>query len=145
MLDARRRGRAGRRVPGGTGWVVASVQYLSSAREGRRAARFVLSADAAALLDRVRERYAQWIREGEEDDRLTGTTDKLGQAGYPPLEDLLGSPDLLRLVLGEYLEEEVFTALLPPVADSATVAGTWAIDTVDSVRHDAGRILISGT
>ncbi|HEY0018047.1 MAG TPA: hypothetical protein VGC13_17155 [Longimicrobium sp.] len=116
---------------------------LSSARTGRRAATYALSVDAAGLLDVLREPYAEYVRQAKEDDALTGSTDDLGRAGYPPLEQLLAAPALLTDVLEFFIhpEEVLGPMLLAPPAD---VAGTWAVDTVDSARCEDGTVVIEG-
>lgn len=117
---------------------------LSSARVGRIATRYALAIDRDAVLSSLAEPYEMLVRECMQDDRITGTSeDALARAGYPPLETLLGMPELLRLVLGSYLEEELLTAVLPPA--SGAMDGTWAIDTIEEVHLVGDRVLLEGT
>lgn len=113
---------------------------LSSARAGRQAATYVLAVDRNTVLSSLEDAYEQYVREMREDDELTGETDALGQAGYPPLAAVLDDPALLSEALDGYgLSDELFRAVLPPA--SGQMLGTWAIDTVGSVR----RIVFQGT
>jgi hypothetical protein len=117
---------------------------LSSSRTGRASATYVLEVDRDTILSALSDPYEQYVRESKEDDELTGTTDLLGQAGYPPLDAVLDDPDLLSEALGGYgLSDELFRAVLP--AASGQMLGTWAIDTVDEVRRDGERIVFTGT
>ena len=117
---------------------------LSSAREGRQAATYVLAIDRDTVLSSLAGPYDRYAQEMEEDDKLTGLPDLLGQAGYPPLASVLNQPELLSELLGGFgLNDELFRAVLPPA--SGQMLGTWAIDTVDSVRNDGERIVFTGT
>jgi hypothetical protein len=116
---------------------------LSSARAGRRAARYGLSVDRETVLAALSEAYGQLVRESKEDDRLTGDTDALGRAGYPPLASVLEDSELALDVVGHALEADLFAAVLPPAA--GMMRGTWAIDMVDAVRADEGRVVVEGT
>ena len=116
---------------------------LSSARTGRRAATYVLAVGKDAILSALSGVYDRLVEEGKEDDEMTGTTDVLGQAGYPPLAAALDQPEVLSEVLGGYLQHELFAAVLPPAPQD--VSGTWAIDTVDTVHLDGERVVLEGT
>jgi hypothetical protein len=130
----------GRPVPPGHLWL--PQMSLSSARTGRRAATYTLSVDAAGLIAVLRTPYAEYVRQSREDDARTGSTDELGGAGYPPLEQLLAAPALLAEVLRFFIHpQEVLGPMLFPPAD---VTGTWAVDTVDSARCEGGTVVIEG-
>lgn len=117
---------------------------LSSTRVGRRSATYVLAVDRETILSALSDPYDLRVVEMREDDALTGTTDVVGEAGYPPLDVVLGQPELLSEVLGGYLlHEELCAAVLPPAPED--VAGTWAIDTVDGVRLDGDQVVFQGT
>lgn len=117
---------------------------LSSSRTGRQAATYVLSVDRDTVLSSLADAYDRYVREMKEDDELTGETDALGQAGYPPLSAVLGDPDLLSEALGGYgLSDELFRAVLPPA--SGQMLGTWAVDTIETVRRDGDRVVFTGT
>ncbi|MFL5387030.1 MAG: hypothetical protein ACJ8GN_31430 [Longimicrobiaceae bacterium] len=110
---------------------------------GRRAARYALSVGRALVLAVLSDAYDGLVREAKDDDRLTGSPDALGQAGYPPLAVVLEDPELALDVVGHALEADLLAAVLPPAA--GMMRGTWAIDTVDAVRADGGRVMIEGT
>ena len=116
---------------------------LSSARKGRQAATYSLAVDRERLLSALSGEYERYVWEGKEDDeRMGGPTDALGRAGYPPLEALLARPDILAEVV-RGLEQELFAAVLPSA--SGMMRGTWAIDTIDAVRLDGGRVVVEDT
>jgi hypothetical protein len=117
---------------------------LSSSRTGRASATYVLAVDRDTVVSSLSSAYEQYVRESKEDDELTGTTDLLGQAGYPPLEAVLDQPGLLSEVLGGFgLNDDLFRAVLPTA--SGQMLGTWAIDTVDEVRREGERVVFTGT
>lgn len=117
---------------------------LSSAREGRASATYVLDIDRDTILSSLAGAYEQYVRETKEDEELTGERDLLSKAGYPPLAAVLDDPDLLEEVLGGYgLRDELFSAVLPPA--SGPMHGTWAIDTVDQVRREGAHVVFQGT
>jgi hypothetical protein len=131
----------GHPAPPGRLWL--PEMSLSSARTGRRAATYALAIDAAGLLEVLRDPYADYVRQAKEDDAQTGSTDELGHAGYPPLEQLLASPSLLTDVLRFFIHpQEVLGPLL--LAPPADVRGTWAVDTVNSARCEGGKVVIEG-
>jgi hypothetical protein len=116
---------------------------LSSSRAGRKAAPYALAIERVTLLSILSGIYEARVRDLKEDDRVTGSTDLFGQAGYPPLDALLHMPELLTLVIRGYFEEEVFAAVLQPA--SGKMLGTWAIDTVETVRLVGEQVLVEGT
>jgi len=117
---------------------------LSSARDGRQAATYVLVVDRDTVLSSLSAAYDQYVREMMEDDQLTGDPDALGRMGYPPLDVVLDEPELLSDVVGGYgLSAELFAAVLP--AASGPMPGTWATDTVDMVHFDGERVVLQGT
>ncbi|HET7234267.1 MAG TPA: hypothetical protein VFJ16_29915 [Longimicrobium sp.] len=133
----------GRERPPGDLW--RPEMSLSSARAGRLSATYVLAIGRAPLFAAIAGAYERWVRESRDDDALTsgGEGDALGRAGYPPLDALAQHPQALAEVVGSYLEEDVFAAVLPPA--SGAMRGTWAIDTVDEVRLDGERVILRGT
>jgi len=132
----------GREAPLGHLW--RPWMSLSSARTDRRAATYVLTVDRDTILSALSGPYDLRVAEMKEDDETTGTTDVVGEAGYPPLEVVLGQPELLSEVLGGYLlHEELFAAVLPPAPQD--VSGTWAIDTVDEARLEGEQVVFQGT
>lgn len=117
---------------------------LSSARAGRASATYVLSIDRDTVVSSLAGAYERYVRETKEDEELTGERDLLAEAGYPPLETVLDDPDLLDEVLGGYgLSDELFNTVLPSA--SGPMHGTWAIDSINSVRRDGNRIVFQGT
>jgi len=116
---------------------------LSSARAGRRAAPYRLAIGRDVVLSALAEAYGRLVREAKDDDRITGSTDALGRAGYPPLAAVLEHPELALDVVGRALEADLFAAVLAPAA--GMMPGTWAIDTVDAVRAEGGCVVVEGT
>lgn len=77
---------------------------LSSARATMIGHSFVLSANAETIAEFVEPFYTAWIAESRRDDELCGSPqDELARAGYPPLFEVLRSPELTQLVFGHYL------------------------------------------
>jgi len=116
---------------------------LSSAKAGRQAASYTLTADKAVVLQILSRAYEGCVRGLKDDDRITGSTDFFGRAGYPPLESLRHQPELLSRVVRTYFEEELLAALLLPPPPS--LSGTYAVDGVSSVRYEEERFVVEGT
>ena len=115
---------------------------LSRSAVGRRQAAYKLTADKSVLLTALEVTYEDCIQELKRDDRITGNTDFFGQAGYPPLKELLGQPALLSKVMATYFEEEVFNAVLMPLPSN--LVGTYAVGSVNSVRCEGESLVIEG-
>ena len=116
---------------------------LSSSRTGRRAALYRLAIERDTMLSTLSGAYETCVRDLREDDRVAGSTDLFGQAGYPSLNLLLDMPELLTVVIRSYFEEELFAAVLQPA--NGQMLGAWAINTIETVRLVGDQVLLKGT
>jgi len=116
---------------------------LSSARMNLQAAAYVLSLSKAAVWAALSQSYDALVRELKSDDSTTGTTDHLGMAGYPSLEELMNRQSLLSEVIVTYFQREVFATALPSPPSSQT--GTYAVDTLSSAVCRDDVVVLEGT
>ena len=81
---------------------------LSSARATMIAHSFVIESTAHAIVEYLNTLYLSWVAESKVDDeRFGGPDDELGKAGYPDLSRLIEVPELLTLVVGDYLGRDL--------------------------------------
>ena len=84
---------------------------LSSSRSTMIKHEFEMVFDGAEVIEKLREKYAIWVEESIEDDRMCGSPqDELALAGYPELEEVIQQKELLNLVIGGYLFEDLMAA-----------------------------------
>lgn len=70
---------------------------------------FILTFEAAAVVEYLEPAYASLVMEYKRDDEVCGEPqDELAKAGYPSLSLVLASPPLLKLVVGGYLFRDLF-------------------------------------
>jgi hypothetical protein len=67
-----------------------------------------LEVSEVELLGLLNAPYEQLVQELKRDDSITGETDFLGYAGYPPLESILTEPKLLLELFDTYLASDFF-------------------------------------
>ena len=116
---------------------------LSSSRSEMRKRSFSIGMSSASLVEALTPLYRDWVAESRLDDEQCGSPqDDLAEAGYPSLQELLGKPDLLRLVVGGYLSETFLSEMLFPW-EQVDAAEFW----LDQVTHCCcvdGAVFISG-
>jgi hypothetical protein len=82
---------------------------LSSAKSRMKRHEFDFCISAKEVAETMLNDYEEWVKESREDDEQCGSPqDKLAEAGYPPLPDLLKNEELTELVFGNYLNRELF-------------------------------------
>ena len=114
---------------------------LSSSRMTMTCHSFEFTIRASVLMEALEPAYAAWIAESKWDDELCGgPQDKLAEAGYPELGQLMGSPSLLELVIGHYLLRD----FLPQCTwDGVSPIEYW-LDEVTGCCAEDGIIRLSG-
>lgn len=86
-----------------------SDMSLSAAQSRMTKRAFVLSFDAAAVVDFLEPAYRSLVIGYKRDDELCGRPqDELAKASYPSLSEVLASPSLVELVFGRYLFRDLF-------------------------------------
>lgn len=86
-----------------------SEMSLSSARSRMTKRTFVLTFEAAAVVEYLESAYEGLVIEYKRDDELCGELqDELAKADYPSLSQVVVSPPLLELVVGGYLFRDLF-------------------------------------
>lgn len=114
---------------------------LSSARKNMVKHSFSVTIPKDALIQAIEPLYLAWVAESKEDDLICGgPQDELAEAGYPDLNELIKSPDLMDLVFGSYLQRELFEAFLPPNIDSIRY---W-FDDIVGCSYDGRVITLTG-
>jgi hypothetical protein len=114
---------------------------LSSTRTEMMAGAFELRIATADLVESMRDDYARWVAESKADDgRTGGPQDALAAAGYPELDELSAQPELVELVFGHYLIQELF-AKLPSEHQGGAV---YWLDQVDGARSEPGCTSLMG-
>jgi hypothetical protein len=85
---------------------------LSSARATMKRHEFSFHVGAKEVLERMEIPYNNWVDESKQDDDICGSPqDELAEAGYPALRDLIKSSKLSKLVLGDYLIDELMGSI----------------------------------
>lgn len=113
---------------------------LSSARSRMERREFKVQIGGSELLALLREDYEQWVIESKEDDQQCGAPqDELALAGYPELEKVLNDSELLNLVVGGYLFDNLIEKFSAP---SERIVFWW--DEVTSCSYDKENIVING-
>ena len=88
---------------------------LSSGRTNMDRKQFQIAIDADKLLVILEDDYKQWVAESKEDDeQCGGPQDELAEAGYPNLSDVLENSELLDLVVGYYLFDNLIEKFSEP-------------------------------
>lgn len=114
---------------------------LSSSRATMIQHSFELKAKAAALISLLEPAYAAWVTESKQDDELCGgPQDELAKAGYPDLQKIINAPQLLELVLGNYLLQEFLGKL---TWDGSEPIKYW-LDSVTKCNSDGEFIYLHG-
>jgi hypothetical protein len=104
---------------------------LSSARSHMIKREFSISIAAPAVIALLEPSYAAWVIDSKEDDEQSGSPqDELAEAGYPSLSQVLATPQLLNLVVGHYLFQDLIT---PHAWDGAATIEYW-FDEVTTCR-----------
>ncbi len=86
-----------------------SEMSLSSARSRMTKRAFVLTFEAAAVVEYLEPMYESLVIESKKDDELFDEPqDELARAGYPSLDQVLVSPPLVERVIGGYLFRDLF-------------------------------------
>lgn len=114
---------------------------LSSARSMMKKRNFEICFDAAELTRGLESAYASLVKDLRQDDLECGAAqDGLASAGYPSLNQVLLSPSLLRLVIGNYLFAELIAAQGPI---DGVLPRFWS-DEVISCSLDGAAVSIKG-
>jgi hypothetical protein len=113
---------------------------LSSARSVMDRKQFQIEIKSADLLRLLSKHYYHWVVESKEDDEQCGSPqDSLARAGYPELSDVLNNNELLNLVVGSYLFEELIGCFSK---SNANIKYWW--DEVVSCSYIAETVFIDG-
>lgn len=113
---------------------------LSSARSNMKRFQFQLEVDVCELLNILDSDYKEWVTESKEDDeQCGGPQDELAEAGYPQLDSVLKNNELLELVVGGYLFEDLISKYSEPGRGTKY---WW--DAVNSCTCDSQKVFING-
>ena len=114
---------------------------LSSARSRMVKRSFVLSFVAAEVVAYLAPMYEAWVVDSRKDDEQCGSPqDELAEAGYPSLNKVVETPNLLELVVGHYLFSELFG---PQAWDGRDPIDYWCDQTI-SCSSDRNTIRVEG-
>ena len=81
---------------------------LSSARSTMEKHEFILAYSVEEVEDKLKQKYAKWCVESKADDeQCCSPQDELAIAGYPSLVEVIRDSQLLHLVIGGYLFEDI--------------------------------------
>jgi hypothetical protein len=115
---------------------------LSSQQASMREQTFTLRVAASTLIDMLASTYAVWADEGRAEDARSGIEDALGEAGYPPLAEIVKREELLGIFIGGQQLGELCERL----------SGRWVEDPVwhwfdelDSIQFIDGVVVFTGT
>lgn len=113
---------------------------LSSARSNMQRFQFQLEIDVGELLTILDDDYKEWVMESKEDDeQCGGPQDELAEAGYPQLDSVLKNSEILELVVGGYLFENLISKYSEP---SKSTKYWW--DEIISCTCDSQKVFING-
>ena len=100
--------------------------------------RFEISVDEFVAI--LSEPYDRLVVDLREDDAITGDTDFLSTAGYPPLQTMLGNPTLLLNVFESYLAIDFFSHFLSGPGSMSNVR--YFIDHFSALQVEEDRIIV---
>jgi len=114
---------------------------LSSSRTAMKAHSFVMEIRPAAMSEFLTPVYEEWVKESKEDDEAMGSPqDELAEAGYPSLDHLTNTPEILKIILGSYLLHDFIGKLTCRDSKSARY---W-LDKVTDCRTNNNAIYLYG-